>query len=533
MRIKEVTLNGFKRFRQLKLVGLSDSIKLVMLVGPNGCGKSSIFEAFNHWYKYYGFGRTGESDFYVKKGAVVDEKDWYVRTVQLEFWDGRLSREQIHKVFYFRTAYRNEAEFTTDSIERLGDPSDRIRFEKLIATDSVVSSNYKRLASLTLKGVYSGEHDAKSVKDLRELLIGRVQNSMLRVFESLQLEGVGDPLVNGSFYFTKGTSKGFHYKNLSAGEKSAFDLILDMIVQSQYYPQAVYCIDEPETHMHTSLQSKLMTELYALIPDEGQMWVASHSLGMLKTAREIEAAHPGTVAFFDFTDLDFDETAEVRPMPIGTSIWNRFLDLALGDLADLVAPQTVVFCEGNPLGTKNKNFDAQIYQRIFSDLVPAPVFVSVGSCNDVMDDNNVGMSLVKSVLTHSKIIRLVDRDNRSAEEIADAARSGIRVLSRRHLESYLLDDEVLRKLCERNGCGDAIGDVLEIKRQAIEGAVGRGRDDSDIKAAAPTMIEGFRRRLVLRNAGNLPATFLRDTIAPLITQDMSVYQQLKHDIFEL
>ena len=533
MRIKQVTLSGFKRFKKLTISELPESVKLVMLVGPNGCGKSSVFEAFNQWYKWHGYRDSdrGNSDFYLKKGLGIQDDRWFEHSVQLEFWNGALSNSDIHKAFYFRTAYRNEADFTTDSISRMGDPTNQIRFSKLINTDASVSSNYKRLASLTLKGVYSGANDGISVKELRELLIGRVQSSMLHVFDALQLEGVGDPLVNGSFYFNKGTSSGFHYKNLSAGEKSAFDLILDMVVQNQYYPQAVYCIDEPETHMHTSLQAKLMAELYALIPEEGQMWIASHSIGMLKKAREIEVANPGTVAFLDFTDIDFDSPAEMKPAKIDSTIWKRFMDLAFGDLSDLVAPQTIVFCEGNPLATSNKNFDAQIYQRIFNGIVPSPCFISVGSCNDVEDESNVSMRIVRSILGHSKIIRLVDRDNRSEQEIADAHARGIRVLSRRHLESYLLDDEVLQILCVKQNQPEAYNDVLSIKQQAINNAVSRGKDATDIKSAAGEMIDGIRRRLSLRNAGNTTSAFLRDTIAPLITPDIMVYQQLKTDIF--
>ena len=70
--------------------------------------------------------------------------------------------------------------------------------------------------------------------------------------------------------------------NLSAGEKSAFDLILDMVVQSKYYPDAIYCIDEPETHMHTKLQGRVLRELYLLIPGQSQLWISTHSIGMLQ-----------------------------------------------------------------------------------------------------------------------------------------------------------------------------------------------------------------------------------------------------------
>lgn len=531
MKIKQVSLVGFKRFHNLSITGLSESVKLVVLVGSNGSGKSSVFEGFNHWYKWHGYRHFGEQDFYLKKGSASDAGSWYDNSVSVVFWNTTPTQQQAHKAFYFRTAYRNEADFTTDSLKQMGDPSERNRFDKLIVTDASVSENYRRLASLTLKGVYSGEHDGKSVKELRELLVGQIQRSLSHVFEDLQLDGVGDPLVNGSFYFSKGTSKGFHYKNLSAGEKSAFDLILDLVVQKQYYPEAVYCIDEPETHMHTSLQSNLLKELNELIPAQGQMWLSTHSIGMLKAAREIEEQHPGTVAFFDFSNYDFDSPVEMCPAVIDSTIWSRFLDLAFGDLSGLVAPQTIVFCEGNPTASNNKNFDAQIYQRIFGSTNPSLCFVSLGSCSEVEDENNVSVQIIKSILKKSTIIRLIDRDNRSDEEVQDAVKAGLRVLSRRHLESYLLDDEVLRKLCVHFGKPDAVDDVLRIKRRAIAASTERGNEDTDIKSAAGEMVVGIKRQLGLRNCGNTTVTFLRDTIAPLITPDMGVYKQLNSEIF--
>lgn len=47
MKIKSIDLIKFKRFTQLQIVDIPKTAKLVILVGPNGSGKTSLFEAFN------------------------------------------------------------------------------------------------------------------------------------------------------------------------------------------------------------------------------------------------------------------------------------------------------------------------------------------------------------------------------------------------------------------------------------------------------------------------------------------------------
>ena len=46
MRVKTVKLVGFKRFDNLTIDLGPTPKKIIGLVGPNGCGKSSIFDAF-------------------------------------------------------------------------------------------------------------------------------------------------------------------------------------------------------------------------------------------------------------------------------------------------------------------------------------------------------------------------------------------------------------------------------------------------------------------------------------------------------
>lgn len=42
------------------------------------------------------------------------------------------------------------------------------------------------------------------------------------------------------------------------------------------------------------------------------------------------------------------------------------------------------------------------------------------------------------------IIKIVDRDDRSEKEVSDLEAKGIQVLKKRNLESYLLDDSVIK-----------------------------------------------------------------------------------------
>ena len=181
MKIKEIHLSKFKRFTDLHITDIPESAKLVILVGPNGCGKTSVFEGLNHWYKSFGFFRYGQKDYYIKEGdkETINKDNWYKEQVKVIAYDLSLSnREDIHGKLYFRTAHRNEPDFTTSQLSKQGDPKENIKFDTLMSTDMSVSENYQRLVSNTLSGVYDTNNDNKSVKDLRDELVGKIKQSL-------------------------------------------------------------------------------------------------------------------------------------------------------------------------------------------------------------------------------------------------------------------------------------------------------------------------------------------------------------------
>ena len=541
MRIKRVELNDFKRFTHLTVEDIPETAKLIVLVGPNGSGKTSFMEALNHYYKFAGYGDVGESNYLSKIDAKrkFEFGEWYSlasKTVDIDFYDAAypkdVGRSNIKGHFYFRSAYRNEPDFVIDTMRKQDDPTKTVHLKSLIQNDQSVSSNYQRLIANSISELYKSENNQKDVATLRSELTGKISASIERVFEDLHFSSLGDPLQNGNFYFTKGTTKDFPYKNLSAGEKSAFDLILDLVVQSKYYPDAVYCIDEPETHMHTKLQGKVLRELYGLIPGNSQLWLSTHSIGMLQEAQDIEKEAPGTVVFLDFDGRDFDDDQIIRPSKIGRAVMDKFYELAFGDFSKLLLPQKIVFCEGDSCGTTRKSFDSSIYSTIFENTHPEAYFLSGGSCEEIINklDANLG-EVLKVLLKETKIIKVIDRDDRSNQEVDELNSNRISVLSKRNLESYLLDDSVIEKLCISVGKSDKVDECLQKKQEALSSSIKRENAPDDLKSARGDIYTSLKKILGLTQCGNRPDPFLRDTMAPLITPDMEIYKQLERDIF--
>ena len=521
MKIASVHLQSFKRFTDLRINNIPATATLVVLVGPNGCGKSSLFDGFLRWHRQSArMSYSGDGEYY--------NKSHEQGTVQVTLHGGnRPTKDSL----YVRTAYRNDADFSTPKLGAQPSPVESPRFDRLIEDDKTVSSNYQRLLLESINSLYSQESKTKTGQAITEELVGDIRISMQNIFDGLILKALTNPLNSdsrsGAFYFRKGVADSYHYKNLSGGEKAAFDLLLDVHLKKRFFPNAIYCIDEIEAHLHTGAQGALLKELVRIVPTNSQLWVTTHSLGVLRAAQDIAAGAAGSVCLINFDSADPDSACQLRPTTLDRVSWEKMLSIALDDLSERVAPETVVVCEGSSVGNRRKDFDATIYDRILGTHTPSVVFVSGGSSSQVERTGNSIRGILASVLPKSNVIVLVDRDSKSPEEVQEFEANGGIVLQERHLESYLFADDVIETLVKEAQRPDLLSSALQVKNDALMASVGRGNPNDDLKSAAGEIYKGLKRLLELQRPGDNTETFMRDTLAPLVVPGTATYEQLK------
>ena len=141
MRLKKAVVTDFKRFTNLT-IEVPETARLIVLVGPNGCGKSSFFDALQTWQgRHSGRGTIRDEEYYDKAGTITTTRNPSDR-VMVEFHErAELSEEQYKKALYFRTAHRNDPDLNVEGLEQIGDPLDHVRIQRTIDNDAAVVQN--------------------------------------------------------------------------------------------------------------------------------------------------------------------------------------------------------------------------------------------------------------------------------------------------------------------------------------------------------------------------------------------------------
>ncbi len=437
MRLKRVQLIGFKRFDNLTIDLGPDPPRVIALVGPNGCGKSSVFDAFEEKTKNMRGAQANEAPSFFSKHAYspdpASRTTDYVRndSIGLTFADG--STELTKTSFHIRSAYRFTSKLDVQQLAAQPDlVEDTSRPTSSISLDGRLKENYERLLGQAFENFFDNRQ--LTGQQVLDALTGKINVILKNVLE-IQISDLGNVIKReGQLYFDKADSKRFPYQNLSAGEKEVVDLVIDLVVRSTLFSSTVYCIDEPELHINSAIQRRLLIEIEKLVPEGCQLWIATHSIGFL---RALQKDLSDRCAVLDFSEKPyFQGVHTIVPMVPSRRQWQRIFSTALDDLVELVAPRTIVYCEGREdpgTDAAELGLDATVYNEIFAGTHPDTLFVSSGGGGAMTKNSILALKVLGKALTGVEFLLLRDRDGKSdVERLAFLSEAPMHRMLERH-----------------------------------------------------------------------------------------------------
>ena len=240
MRVSKIQIKDFKRFHDLTIDLGKELKKIIALIGPNGCGKSSVLDAF------------------VSKVITASSPRVSKGYIPQHFWRNKDSRwdsikvldkdenEIIHKnnEISIRSPYRYNTSLDIKEIKAVKRIQENEDGEiSTIHIDDRVENNYRLLLAQ-----YRDYLEEKNVKpsEAKEYIMGDLNDSINRCLD-LEIVNLGNvEKGEGSIFFKKSDlDLKFSFNHLSSGEKEVVDIILDLYLRKSEYKGMIYLIDEP------------------------------------------------------------------------------------------------------------------------------------------------------------------------------------------------------------------------------------------------------------------------------------------------
>ncbi len=511
MKITKLQLTNFKLFSDLTIQGIPPETEVVLLVGPNGTGKSCIFDAFNHFaYTSKWGGNPGDDGYYRKektKGVGVSLFDEAGNIMQRPEYRKRTIN------FYGRSSYRFTSKISRNSISTdvaskvLDDQDAPTTYSEL---DQRIENDIEKALGEFIQAVQAqtGKTDIEIVKQV----IGELNVSLAAIFpdSNLKLMRIVDPHSDPSsskidLEFSKNDTI-FSFRNLSSGEKEIVDIIFNFHRRKDaWIANGVYFIDEPELHLNTKIQALLLKELHRLCKEcNAQLWVATHSLGFLREAQEEKRGRPNAIAIIEFKSEYANHVQPVEPLRGSRGDWKRIFRTALEDITGLVAPKLIIYCEGK----LTNSLDETMFQAIFENKDDCQ-FISATNKADSIKYAGVALTVLSKAFDSVKIKNLVDRDDN--ETLPKGSSVTICKLQRREFENYLFDREIIKK---------AYPDFSIDEYRKIISDI----ENDDVKAKTLELIKAA--------GGQINEKDFKLKLAKSITSDTEIYKQLHKIIFE-
>lgn len=458
MRIKELRFQNFKRFTDLQIKNIPAEAKLVLLIGANGSGKSSVFDAFEWSMKNsytqtqtviskiiddssQNFGRVNRNFPILEEPSehsktFIEDSIYYNKNVKESIsveiifdkigeWSKNLSSKKIinlpKNIFFGRPSMRIVPRLINDRFDERSVETNSDGPHHFIDFDTRFQSDVKKFTWDINKALRDPLFLGDTTVDLRiiaQRFITPINLALERIFsvdkkKSIRIanyrEAGNAPSEPPQLIFSKGDSL-INYDLLSHGEKQVIIILLNLVMRSEFFQDTIYYIDEMDVHLNTTLQYALLKEITEnWIPENCQLWTASHSLGFIEYAKDTDHS-----VIIDFDNLDFDETQVLQPVE---KHLDEIFEVAIprASISKILGNRKIVLCE-------NKNYE---------------LYSLMGLDNYVFTDVQNSNSVFLKIKRDKSILGLRDRDYLTDIEI-------------QRLKEYFPNYKILKYYCFEN-----------------------------------------------------------------------------------
>lgn len=285
----------------------------------------------------------------------------------------------------------------------------------------------------------------------------------------------------------------YNASEMSDGERVVFYLIGQCLAAPE---NGIIIIDEPELHLHKSIQTNLWHQVEQTRPDCLFVYL-THDIDF---AASHQHATKIWVKGFSGSTWQWESIEPIEGIPDG---------LMLGILG---SRRSVVFVEG-----ENGSKDVALYRALYPQLLVVPR----GSCTQVVDATKALRGLPQ--FHYLNVSGIVDRDRRADEEITALAKHRVVVLEVAEVENLFCVPEILNLVASRLELnpGSMIDGARELVIQSLQ-------DELDVQISLRTANE-IRFRLSKFDQRSVGLTDLQQELQTLVGQiDVrSIYEDNK------
>jgi AAA15 family ATPase/GTPase len=521
LKIRELAIKNFKNIKELHMRNVPD---LVVIAGPNGCGKTSIFDAIRILKAIIGPYSSGE----LNQIQTIELRNELRNAVNLtaefaEITVGIELSESEKKYLLQRSANLEEILSQNQGLLRSSlkitktggyeiplpspllsellkhyDPTDEIGTFEYIPSYREVPMGV--LGSITLSPASLEEeklertarvrekfsrlkyylvmmilYDKMELSDTASKFLPEIQSFFKEFFFPKEFEGIKvDRTLN--WHFPIKMPDGTHDMDfLSSGEKEilmTYTNILKMKLTG-----SVILFDEPDLHLNAALEKKLIGRLNRIVATGNQMWIATHSLEIIGTV-------PLENLYKMYTYLPEGAKNQIELCSMKKDRFEAFELIGASTGIQLIS-QKIVFVEGKA--------DKEILQNLYEEFGDVLSFVETKGLRPLMGLSSAITDLLDQVTKYETFYMIRDKDllsDQEAEEICRKYADKVFIWNVRSIENYLLDPQAILQVL------DQLGIKPFDNKESVLKALKDIADDLKVETLADMVKYGIRRSLI-------------------------------------